>query len=81
MVLPRGHSPNAGDPYAPPEDYRKYALASVTTHDLPPTAGYLKLEHVDLREELNLLNEPAEQFRAEVQAEIDQMLALLVSCG
>lgn len=75
------NSPNAGDPYAPPEDYRKYALASVTTHDLPPTAGYLKLEHVDLREELNLLNEPAEQFRTEVQAEIDQMLALLVSCG
>lgn len=75
------NSPNAGDPYAPPEDYRKYALASVTTHDLPPTAGYLKLEHVDLREELNLLNEPAEQFRAEVQAEIDQMLVLLVSCG
>ena len=75
------NSPNAGDPYAPPEDYRKYALASVTTHDLPPTAGYLKLEHVDLREELDLLNEPAEQFRAEVQAEIDQMLALLVSCG
>ncbi len=75
------NSPNAGDPYAPPEDYRKYALASVTTHDLPPTAGYLKLEHVDLREELNLLNEPAEQFRAEVQAEIDQMLALLVSRG
>lgn len=75
------NSPNAGDPYAPPEGYRKYALASVTTHDLPPTAGYLKLEHVDLREELNLLNEPAEQFRAEVQAEIDQMLALLVSCG
>ena len=75
------NSPNAGDPYAPPGDYRKYALASVTTHDLPPTAGYLKLEHVDLREELNLLNELAEQFRAEVQAEIDQMLALLVSCG
>ena len=75
------NSPNAGDPYAPPEDYRKYALASVTTHDLPPTAGYLKLEHVDLREELDLLNEPAEQFRAEVQAEIDQMLALLVSRG
>lgn len=75
------NSPNAGDPYAPPEDYRKYALASVTTHDLPPTAGYLKLEHVDLREELDLLNEPAEQFRAEVQAEIDQMLVLLVSRG
>lgn len=35
-------SPNAGDPYADPSTYRKYALASVTTHDLPPTAGYLR---------------------------------------
>ena len=33
-------SPNADDPYADPATYRKYALASVTTHDLPPTAGY-----------------------------------------
>lgn len=73
------NSPNAGDPYAPPTDYREYALASVTTHDLPPTAGYLKLEHVDLREKLNLLNEPAEKFRAEVQGEVDAMLNLLVS--
>ena len=36
-------SPNAGDPYADPSTYRKYALASVTTHDLPPTAGYLQV--------------------------------------
>lgn len=79
--LREDNSPNAGDPYAPPSEYREYALASVTTHDLPPTAGYLKLEHVDLRERLNLLNEPAEQFRAEVQAEVDSMLNLLVSGG
>ena len=32
-------SPNAGDPYDDPTNYRKYALASVTTHDLPPTQG------------------------------------------
>ena len=55
--------PNAGDPYADPADYRKYALASVTTHDLPPTAGYLQFEHVKLREELNLLTGPVEEFR------------------
>ncbi|HMO10464.1 MAG TPA: 4-alpha-glucanotransferase, partial [Actinotalea sp.] len=33
----------------PPERYRRLALATVTTHDLPPTAGYLGGEHVDLR--------------------------------
>lgn len=75
------NSPIAGAPYAPPEDYRRYALASVTTHDLPPTAGYLKLEHVDLREKLNLLNEPAERFRTEVRGEIEAMLNLLTERG
>ena len=37
-------------PYMPPSDYRRQALASVTTHDLPPTAGYLNFAHVKLRE-------------------------------
>ena len=34
----------------PPEAYRELCLATVTTHDLPPTAGYLAGEHIDLRE-------------------------------
>lgn len=29
-----------------PEQWREYCLASVTTHDLPPTAGYLAGDHV-----------------------------------
>lgn len=48
-----------------PEDYRRLALATVDTHDLPPVAGYLADEHVDLRERLGLLVEPVEQVRAE----------------
>jgi 4-alpha-glucanotransferase len=38
-----------------PERWRELTLASVTTHDLPPTAGYLDGEHVRLRDELGLL--------------------------
>ncbi len=38
-----------------PEWWREYCLASVTTHDLPPTAGYLAGDHVRLRDELGLL--------------------------
>ena len=71
-------SPNAGDPYADPADYRKYALASVTTHDLPPTAGYLQFEHVKLREELNLLTGPVEEFQTSATAERQAMLDRLV---
>ena len=71
-------SPNAGDPYADSADYREYALASVTTHDLPPTAGYLQFEHVKLREELNLLTGPVEEFQASATAERQAMLDRLV---
>ena len=42
----------------PPETWRELCLATVTTHDLPPTAGYLLGEHVHLRESLGLLTRP-----------------------
>lgn len=74
-------SPNAGDPYKEPGEYRKQALASVTTHDLPPTAGYLNFEHVKLREELHLLSEPVEAFAASALAERTAMMNRLVESG
>ena len=74
-------SPNAGDPYAPPQDYRRQALASVTTHDLPPTAGYLDFEHVRLREELGLLASSVDEFQESASAERQAMLDLLVDGG
>jgi 4-alpha-glucanotransferase len=52
-----------GSPRAP-ERYRRSCLTSVTTHDLPPTAGYLAGKHVELRESLGLLNRPVEKERA-----------------
>ena len=45
----------------PPEAYREYAMASVTTHDMPPTAGYLALDHVRLQHRLGLLTESIEE--------------------
>jgi 4-alpha-glucanotransferase len=65
----------------PPEDYRRLALSSVTTHDLPPTAGYLAEEHVALRERLGLLTEPVEQVRRAARAEREAMLAVLRERG
>ena len=50
---------DSGHPRAP-ETWREYCLASVTTHDLPPTAGYLAGDHVRLRDRLGLLTESLE---------------------
>jgi 4-alpha-glucanotransferase len=53
----------------PAERWREYCLSSVTTHDLPPTAGYLAGDHVHLRDSLGLLTRPVEEEFAEAEAE------------
>ncbi|CQD18933.1 4-alpha-glucanotransferase [Mycolicibacterium conceptionense] len=53
-------SDQSGGPLAA-ERWREYCLSSVTTHDLPPTPGYLAGEHVRLREQLGLLTRPVDQ--------------------
>lgn len=63
-----------------PEHWRATALASVTVHDLPPTAGYLAGEHVRLREELGLLAD-AEGVRAAQDREVAAWRDLLVARG
>ena len=69
-----------GAPLAP-EHYRPLVLATVTTHDLPPTAGYLAGEHVAIRERLGLLTDPVAVVRAAALAESDQMLGVLRDRG
>lgn len=49
-----------------PSHWRRYAMASVTTHDLAPTEGYLQGEHIRVRDQLNLLTEP-------VQSQVDNL--------
>lgn len=58
-----------GSPIAP-ESYRRLCMASVTTHDLPPTAGYLEHVHVDLRGELGQLVDDPEEEKARSAEEI-----------
>jgi len=55
----------------PPATWRKSALATVTVHDLPPTAGYVAGEHVRLRHELGLLTREL----ADEQGDHDRELA------
>src|SRR5277367_6615337 len=65
----------------PAERWREYCLSSVTTHDLPSTAGYLANEHVRLRDSLGLLTRPVEQELAAAEAERAAWLAELRRVG
>ena len=65
----------------PPERWRQDVLAAVTTHDLPPTAGYLAGEHVRLRHELGLLARPLATEESEHQLEVIGWRAYLQAEG
>ncbi|MGY1500878.1 4-alpha-glucanotransferase [Streptomyces sp. QTS52] len=65
----------------PPEHWRADCLATVTTHDLPPTASRLTGDHVELRDRLGLLTNPLAQERAEAAADTNEWLTLLARLG
>jgi 4-alpha-glucanotransferase len=65
----------------PAERWREYCLSSVTTHDLPPTAGYLAGDHVRLRESLGLLTRPVEAELESDRAELAAWMAELRRVG
>jgi 4-alpha-glucanotransferase len=59
----------------PAEEWRELCMASVTTHDLPPTAGYLAGVHVELRDRLGLLTRPLADEVAADESERGSWLA------
>ncbi|HEX8497844.1 MAG TPA: 4-alpha-glucanotransferase, partial [Actinomycetales bacterium] len=69
-----------GVPLAP-EAWRELCLATVTTHDLPPTAGYLAGIHIDVREQLGLLTRDIEEEREVDEADRAEVIALLTRRG
>ncbi|WP_328386819.1 4-alpha-glucanotransferase [Streptomyces sp. NBC_00400] len=64
-----------------PEEWRSACLATVTTHDLPPTAARLTGEDVALRERLGLLAGPPERERSRARCERTEWLRELVRRG
>jgi 4-alpha-glucanotransferase len=63
--------------FLPPSHWRREALASVTTHDLPTAAGWLAAAGVELRASLGQLTRPVEEERADAAHEREMLLAML----
>ena len=76
-----GQQDGSGRPL-PIEDYPRLALATVGTHDLPPTASLLAGEEVDLRERLGLLAaDDVPQVRRQARADHDAVVLALAERG
>jgi 4-alpha-glucanotransferase len=58
----------------PAEQWREWSLASVTTHDFPPTAGYLAGDQVRLQHQLGILEGDLETELAAARQEVDRWL-------
>ncbi len=69
-----------GDPLEA-HHWRELCMASVTTHDLPPSLGYLAGDHVKLRDDLGLLTEPLETELAYAEQEQAAWLQRLKDWG
>ncbi|PWJ47362.1 4-alpha-glucanotransferase [Quadrisphaera granulorum] len=65
----------------PPQSWRELCLATVNTHDLPPTAGYLAGEHIELRDRLGLLTRSIDEERAADEADRAAVMAQLRELG
>ncbi len=64
----------------PPRRWHPDTLASVSTHDLPTAVGFLRDEHVRVREAAGLLDDPGDA-RADAERDRAEMLALLAAEG
>jgi 4-alpha-glucanotransferase len=69
-----------GQPLLPPDEWPEESAATISTHDLPTAAGFLRGEHVRVRAELGLLDDVKAE---EAKAEIDrlELVALLQEQG
>ena len=70
----------AAGPLRPLPEWREGAAASVTTHDLPTALGWLRGEHVRVRADLGVLDDPAAEEKS-WQAEREELVELLRASG
>jgi 4-alpha-glucanotransferase len=65
-----------GEPLLPPKRWPEDAMASISTHDLPTTAGFLRAENVRVRAELGLLGDPEGEYAGAAEARAEMLAAL-----
>ncbi len=68
--------PASAAPLLPPKDWPVDAMASISTHDLPTTAGFLRGENARVRVELGLVTDVDAEYARAAEAKIEMLVAL-----
>jgi 4-alpha-glucanotransferase len=66
----------AGQPLLPPKNWPIDAMASISTHDLPTTTGFLRAENVRVRAELGLVDDPDGEYTRAAETKAEMLAAL-----
>ncbi|MBC7631577.1 4-alpha-glucanotransferase [Aeromicrobium sp.] len=66
-----------GQPHTRPQDWEPETMASISTHDLPTVAGWLRDERVRVQAELGLLDGPADDAFAAAAKDREALFDLL----
>ncbi|WP_173137851.1 4-alpha-glucanotransferase [Kibdelosporangium persicum] len=69
-----------GHPFVPTRSWEPASMASISTHDLPTAAGFLRAENVRVRAELGLVEDVRKEYER-VAAERTDLVAFLVKEG
>jgi 4-alpha-glucanotransferase len=69
-----------GEPLLPPDRWNPESVATISTHDLPTASGFLRGEHVRVRAELGLLDDP-DADAARAKADREELVELLRAQG
>jgi 4-alpha-glucanotransferase len=64
------------EPLLAPKDWPVDAMASISTHDLPTTAGFLRGENARIRAELGQVEDTDAEFARAAEAKIEMLVAL-----
>jgi 4-alpha-glucanotransferase len=65
----------------PPGRWRELSLATVGTHDMPPIAGFVRGDHIELRDRLGLLTRPVQEELAEHERGLAEWIRVLTELG
>jgi 4-alpha-glucanotransferase len=69
-----------GHPFVPIRSWEPHSMASISTHDLPTAAGFLRAQNVRVRADLGLVNDPEQEFERAATERRD-MIDFLVKEG